>query len=114
MSPFIGLDLYILNEGMQKLGYYKSDFIAPGVSNDGLSVVADQGVLTLPAELYVSGPGQANKLTFLVLRSGILSGQMRKFGDELVSWINSNGFSNVVVLTSTISPVQRERNTNRL
>jgi predicted ATP-grasp superfamily ATP-dependent carboligase len=114
MSPFIGLDLYILNEGMQKVGYYKSDFIAPGVSNDGLSVVADQGVLTLPAELYVSGPGQANKLTFLVLRSGILSGQMRKFGDELVSWINSNGFSNVIVLTSTISPVQRERNTNRL
>ena len=114
MSPFIGLDLYILNEGMQKVGYYKSDYIAPGVSNDGLSVVAEQGILTLPAELYVSAPGAPNKLTFLVLRSGILSGQMRKFGDELVAWINANGFSNVVVLTSTLSPVQRERNTNRL
>ena len=84
------------------------------MSNDGLSVVEDQGVLTLPAELYVSGSGAANKLTFLVLRSGILSGQMRKFGDELVAWINASGFSNVVVLTSTLSPVQRERNTNRL
>lgn len=105
MSPFIGLDLYILNEGMQKVGYYKSDFIAPGVSNDGLSVAPDQGVLTLPAEIYVSGPGSTNKLTFLVLRSGILSGQMRKFGDELVSWINANSFSNIVVLTSTMSPV---------
>ena len=41
MSPFIGLDLYILNEGMHKAGYYKSDFIAPGVSNDGLSTVPD-------------------------------------------------------------------------
>jgi len=74
MSPFIGLDLYILNEGMQKAGYYKSDYIAPGVSNDGLSVVADQGVLTLPAEIFVSAPGSVNKLTFMVLRSGILSG----------------------------------------
>lgn len=41
MSPFIGLDLFILNEGMQKAGYYKSDYIAPGVSNDGLSIVPD-------------------------------------------------------------------------
>jgi len=105
MSPFIGLDLYILNEGMQKVGYYKSDFVAPGVSNDGLSVVADQGTLTLPAEIYVSAPGAPNKLTFLILRSGILSGQMRKFGDELVHFISSNGFSNVVVLSSTMSPV---------
>jgi len=114
MSPFIGLDLYILNEDMHKVGYYKSDYIAPGVSNDGLSLNPNEGNLTLPAEIFVSAPGAANKLTFLVLRSGILSGQMRKFGDELVSFINSNGFSNVVVLSSTMSPVQRERNTNRL
>ena len=38
MSPFVGLDLYILNEGMRKVGFYHSDFIAPGVSNDGLSI----------------------------------------------------------------------------
>lgn len=41
MSPFIGLDLYILNENMQKVGFYKSDYIVPGVSNDGLSLTAD-------------------------------------------------------------------------
>jgi len=105
MSPFIGLDLYILNESMQKIGFYHSDYIAPGVSNDGLSVEADQGVLTLPAEIFVSAPGAPNKMTFMVLRSGILSGQMRKFGDELVGFIKANGFSNVVVLTSTMSPV---------
>jgi hypothetical protein len=39
---------------------------------------------------------------------------MRKFGDELTHFISTNGFSNVVVLSSTMSPVQRERNTNRL
>jgi predicted ATP-grasp superfamily ATP-dependent carboligase len=114
MSPFIGLDLYILNEGMRKVGYYHSEYIAPGVSNDGLSVEPDQGTLTLPAEIYVSPEGAANRLTFVVLRSGVLAGQMRKFGDELVAWVKASDFAGVVVLTSTMSPVQRERNTNRL
>lgn len=62
----------------------------------------------------MSPQGATNKLTFLVLRSGVLSGQMRKFGDELCAFIKNGGFSNVVILTSTISPVSRERNTNRL
>jgi hypothetical protein len=75
MSPFIGLDLYILNEGMQKVGYYKSETIAPGVSNDGLSLTPEEGVLTLPAEIFVSPQSVVgNRLTFLVLRSGILGG----------------------------------------
>lgn len=114
MSPFIALDLYILNEGMIKIGYYKSDYITPGVSNDGLSLTEDQGMLTLPAEIYVSPPGAAHKMTFIMLRSGVLSGKTGKFGDELVAFIKASGFSNVVVLTSTGSPVQRERNSNRL
>jgi len=113
MSPFIGLDLYILNEGMHKAGYYQSDFISPGVSNDGLSLVPDQGQLTLPAEFFVSPEGTANRFTFLVLRSGVLSGQMRNFGDELTKFIKDHGFTSVVVLSSTLSPVQRERNSNR-
>lgn len=74
MSPFIGLDLYILNEGMKKVGFYKSDFIAPGVSNDGLSITQDEGNLTLPAEIFVSSPTSSQKYTFLVIRSGVLTG----------------------------------------
>jgi predicted ATP-grasp superfamily ATP-dependent carboligase len=105
MSPFIGLDLYILNENMQKVGYYKSDYITPGVSNDGLSLSSDEGQLTLPAEIFVSSPSSTNKLTFLVLRSGVLSGMMRKFGDELSNFIKTSGFTNVIILTSTMSPV---------
>ena len=114
MSPFIGLDLYILNEGMRKAGYYHSDYIAPGVSNDGLSLKEDEGQLTLPAEVFVTPESAPNKLTFIVLRSGVLSGQMRKFGDELIKFVKDNQFLSVVVLSSTMSPVQRERNTNRL
>jgi len=61
----------------------------------------------------VSADGAANRLTFLIIRSGVLSGQMRKFGDELSQFVKEHGFTSVVVLSSTLSPVQRERNSNR-
>ena len=44
MSPFIGLDLFILNDSsFRKVGYYKSECVQAGVSNDGLSLLKDQG-----------------------------------------------------------------------
>jgi hypothetical protein len=54
MSAFIGLDLYILNEGMQKVGYFKSNNISPGVSNDGLSLNDNEGKLIMPCEIYTN------------------------------------------------------------
>lgn len=39
---------------------------------------------------------------------------MRKFADELVAFIISTDFAKVVLLTSTLSPVSRERDSNRL
>jgi len=38
MSANIGVELYILNEGMTKAGYLKSEYIAPAVTNDHLTV----------------------------------------------------------------------------
>ena len=111
MSPSIGLDLFILNEGLVKLGYYKSDFIAPGTSNDGLSLTEGEGKLTLPAEVYYSAE---KKVTALIIRSGVFGSRQRAFGKELKQFVKSNGFAKVVVLASTMSPVQRERDTNRL
>jgi hypothetical protein len=85
MSPFIGLDLFILNEGLVKIGYYKSENIAPGLSNDGLSLVeGGEGSLTLPAEVYHSAE---RKLTFLIIRSGVSSGKQRLFGKELIQFV---------------------------
>lgn len=81
MSPFIGLDMYILNEGMEKIGYFKSESIVAGLSNDGLSLVeGGEGNLILPAEVYHHA---ANKLTFLIIRSGVYSGKERLFKKEL-------------------------------
>ena len=34
LAPHIAMDLYILNAGMVKLGYYVSDYLSPLVIND--------------------------------------------------------------------------------
>ena len=102
--------MYIINEGLEKIGYYKSEYIAAGLSNDGLSVIENQGNLTLPAEVYHNN---AKKVTALVIRSGVYEGKSRLFGKELTEFIRRSGFSRVVVLTATLSPVSRERDSNR-
>jgi predicted ATP-grasp superfamily ATP-dependent carboligase len=112
MSALIGLDLYILNEpNMKKIGYYSSEHLAPGLSNDGLSPVENSGVITLPGEIFNDPTA---KLTFLNIRSGPVSGQSRKFGAELTQFIKTHNFKDVVILSSTLSPVNRERHSNRL
>jgi hypothetical protein len=52
-------------------------------------------------------------LTFLMLRGGAYSGKMRQFCDELIAFTKASGFSNVVVLTATMNPVRKERESNR-
>jgi hypothetical protein len=47
------------------------------------------------------------------MRSSVLSGKTRKFGDELVNFFKQGKFSNVVILSATMSPVKRERESNR-
>jgi len=111
MSSSIAVDLYILNQNATKAGYIHSEYIAPLVFNDALSAdVSKPGALTMPCELYVSADKQ---YTFMVLRSGICSGKMYPFGAVFTKFIEEQGFSNVVILSSTLSPVKRERESNR-
>jgi predicted ATP-grasp superfamily ATP-dependent carboligase len=104
------MDLYILNENMVKLGYFKSNNIVPGLSNDGLSLNDNEGNIIMPVEIYQSPD---RKLTFFMMRSSVAHGKMRKFGDELNKFIKDNGFVNVIILSATMSPVKRERESNR-
>ena len=54
-SPFIALDLLILNEpSIKKIGFYKSFNISPCVSNDGTSLNPNEGQITLSSEIYYS------------------------------------------------------------
>ena len=52
-------------------------------------------------------------MTFLMVRSGPTGG-IRKFADELVAFIMATDFAKVVLLTATMSPVLRERDSNSL
>lgn len=77
MSPMIALDLAILNDGMQKIGYYKSEFISPFIINDVLTPLNGQlGQMSMPVEFWLSADG---KQTFMVVRSAVVGGAMRQF-----------------------------------
>ena len=51
--------------------------------------------------------------TFLVMRTGVTGGNMRKLGAALTKFIEDVGFKQVFLLTSTMSPVRRDRGSNR-
>ena len=110
LSPFIGMDLFILNSDMERVGFYKSEYIAAALVNDIVQLADEEsGKITMPAEFYVS---KEHNLTFLMVRSGPVGG-MRKFCDELVAFIEQVEFTNVAIITSTMSPVARERESSR-
>jgi predicted ATP-grasp superfamily ATP-dependent carboligase len=111
MSPQIAIDLAILNDGMQRLGFYKSNYVAPIVINDTLTTVAGQsGQIQMPAEFWLTADGTK---TMLVFRSSVTSGNMRRFSEEFTKFVTDMGFANVAILTATMNPVGRERQTNR-
>ena len=84
--------------------------MSPLVINDIMRLSNEgPGKMTMPCEIWQSPD---NKTTLLVMRTGTESGKARHFADELVNFTVAQGFSNVVVLTSTISPVKRGRDTN--
>lgn len=111
LSAYMGMELFILNAGMERVGFYKSDYISPVIMNDNMTLSGQpMGQVSMPAEVYFS---QEHNMTFLMVRSGPTGG-MRKFADELVAFIMATDFAKVVLLTATMSPVMRERDSNRL
>lgn len=110
-SALIGVDLYILNGGCTKLGYLKSEFISPMVINDTLTVSgAPTGQVQMPCEIYLSND---KKYTFIVLRGGICPGKMKEFGIAFGLFLFPLGFTDIKILTATVSPLKRERESNR-
>ena len=47
------------------------------------------------------------------MRGGIVHGRMWPFGAALGAWVMLAGFKSLTVLAATVSPVLRERDTNR-
>ena len=111
MSPLIGMDLCLLNGGMQKLGYYKSEYVAAVLINDSLTRAGEaMGQCQMPVEFWLSAD---KSKTFMIMRSSVHSGKMRPFCSELTKFVEAQGFKDVAILTATGSPVGRERQSNR-
>ena len=103
MSSMIAMDLAILNDGMQKIGYYKSEYISPFIINDVLTPSnGSYGQMSMPVEFWLTADG---KQTFMVVRSAVIGGKMRHFSAQLLNFVTSHGFSDVAFLTATMSPV---------
>ena len=111
MASSIAADLAILNDGMTRIGFFKSEYISPVIINDSLTLAGAQpGQIQMPAEFWLNADGSK---TFLVIRSGITEGNMRRFCEQFVAFCKEVGFINVALVTSTGSPVGRERQSNR-
>jgi len=55
LSAYMGMELFILNAGMERVGFYKSDYIAPVVMNDNMTLAGGAlGQVSMPAEVYYS------------------------------------------------------------
>ena len=84
LSPHIGMDLMILNTGMERLGFYKTQKMSSIIINDSLTLAGGElGAISMPAEFWFS---EKHKMTFLLVRSSV-SGGMRPFCDELIEFI---------------------------
>ena len=83
LSPLIAMDLAILNDGMDRIGFYSSTLVSPMVVNDALTLPGcPMGAISMPAEFW-QDPKQPTKV-FLTLRAGVTS--EKKFGEELVAF----------------------------
>ena len=38
LSAYIGMEMFILNTSMERVGFYKSDYVAPIVVNDNMTL----------------------------------------------------------------------------
>ena len=64
----------------------------------------------MPVEVFVS---LDKRYTFIIFRSGIVGGKMIEFGQDFTSFVGSLGFTDIKILTATVSPIKRERESNR-
>lgn len=69
-----------------------------------------EGTISMPVEIYYSPSKNA---TFFIMKSSTYSGKSRLFGEELIKWIVDTGFASVTVLTETMNPIRRYRESNR-
>lgn len=79
----IAADLFICNDCKGPAGYLKSEYFSPVVQNDTLRIddeASKPGTIQMPVTLYKSSD---NRYTFLLMRTSVTHGNMRRFGAAL-------------------------------
>ena len=66
--------------------------------------------MQMPCEVFVSND---KRFTFIIFRTSIVGGKMLEFGQVFTALVASLGFTDIKILTATMSPIKRERESNR-
>jgi hypothetical protein len=49
----------------------------------------------------------------MMIRGGPVHGKMEKLADDISKFAKSSGFTNIIILTASMTPVRRDRDSNR-
>ena len=77
-APLMGVDLFMIDSGFQRVGFFKSKHIAYLVGSSIFD--EDSSQVSLSNEVWGN---ESSELVFLNIRSGIVSGRLRLFYEEL-------------------------------
>ena len=111
LGGHIACDLFVLNNpGCQRLGYFLSENISPGVSSDGLEQGDPKGVILMPCEIFFE---KASKTIIFLMRGGLCEGKYRNFCEEVNAFCRKYKVSMVHVFTQCVNPIRKERISNR-
>lgn len=98
----MAIDILCATYSIPVVGYLESKHVTPIIGNDALTPVG-QGVLSTNIEIFHYENQNGQKITLLQQRSAVLKGHNKDYVFDLVQWIKSNKFSEIILLSSTSS-----------
>ena len=108
-GPVLGTDLWLLNQGYSKAGFFYSKHVASFAGDEMITTENPSHFVTLSSEVWTHAE---HKLTFLVIRSGIGGGRSRLFLEELKKWREEAKFTKILLAASTFNPIRKIRASN--
>ncbi|XP_039251925.2 proteasome assembly chaperone 2-like [Styela clava] len=93
----LACDLLINTLELNKVGYLRTSCVLPVVGSNAFCKDDSDNSLTLTLELFID---DSKKLAVSQQRAPLVAGKQKQYSTDFVSWINSKGFSEVILLTS--------------
>lgn len=96
------IDILCTTYSIPVVGYLESRHVTPIVGNDALTPIGS-GALSTNIEIFQYENQSGQKITLLQQRSAVLKGHNKDFVFDIVQWIKSNKFKEIILLSSTSS-----------